>query len=113
MATINWQVTDILADAKANKIRELNNKCEAVIVAGFTSSNGHTYRTNRDDQVNMIGQKDDLADGTVTVIPWKTEDVGYINHTRDEWFTVYSEADRKSTRLNSSHRCISYAVFCL
>src|SRR5437879_10217472 len=24
-----------------------------------------------------------------------------------------SVADRKSTRLNSSHRCISYAVFCL
>src|SRR6202011_3777301 len=24
-----------------------------------------------------------------------------------------AEADRKSTRLNSSHRCISYAVFCL
>src|SRR5437879_10137838 len=23
------------------------------------------------------------------------------------------EQDRKSTRLNSSHRCISYAVFCL
>src|SRR5437762_7827227 len=23
------------------------------------------------------------------------------------------ESDRKSTRLNSSHRCISYAVFCL
>src|SRR5437762_8022644 len=26
------------------------------------------------------------------------------------WF---SNRDRKSTRLNSSHRCISYAVFCL
>src|ERR1017187_1707684 len=26
---------------------------------------------------------------------------------------VYKEIDRKSTRLNSSHRCISYAVFCL
>src|SRR5437879_8013495 len=24
-----------------------------------------------------------------------------------------SSTDRKSTRLNSSHRCISYAVFCL
>src|SRR5437764_8149989 len=24
-----------------------------------------------------------------------------------------TEIDRKSTRLNSSHRCISYAVFCL
>src|SRR5436189_658277 len=23
------------------------------------------------------------------------------------------DSDRKSTRLNSSHRCISYAVFCL
>src|SRR5437762_11699225 len=26
---------------------------------------------------------------------------------------VTGRADRKSTRLNSSHRCISYAVFCL
>src|SRR5437879_11434717 len=26
---------------------------------------------------------------------------------------VVDLADRKSTRLNSSHRCISYAVFCL
>src|SRR5437762_8596730 len=25
----------------------------------------------------------------------------------------FDEGDRKSTRLNSSHRCISYAVFCL
>src|SRR5437764_10599867 len=26
---------------------------------------------------------------------------------------IYVKKDRKSTRLNSSHRCISYAVFCL
>src|SRR5437879_11568230 len=26
---------------------------------------------------------------------------------------VVAAVDRKSTRLNSSHRCISYAVFCL
>src|SRR5437879_7386799 len=26
---------------------------------------------------------------------------------------VQPDSDRKSTRLNSSHRCISYAVFCL
>src|SRR5256885_10034193 len=38
----------------------------------------------------------------------------------DEWFAVVRwtlnamiEADRKSTRLNSSHLVISYAVFCL
>src|ERR1017187_9203911 len=27
--------------------------------------------------------------------------------------TIRPTIDRKSTRLNSSHRCISYAVFCL
>src|SRR5437762_9657925 len=27
--------------------------------------------------------------------------------------TIHDGEDRKSTRLNSSHRCISYAVFCL
>src|SRR5437763_7210794 len=26
---------------------------------------------------------------------------------------TWMDTDRKSTRLNSSHRCISYAVFCL
>src|SRR5437879_7807582 len=26
---------------------------------------------------------------------------------------ILVDSDRKSTRLNSSHRCISYAVFCL
>src|SRR5437879_10008512 len=28
-------------------------------------------------------------------------------------FAATDPPDRKSTRLNSSHRCISYAVFCL
>src|SRR2546426_3191396 len=32
---------------------------------------------------------------------------------RSEWTVVLFEADRKSTRLNSSHLVISYAVFCL
>src|SRR5437764_3241794 len=31
------------------------------------------------------------------------------SYKRDGW----QRTDRKSTRLNSSHRCISYAVFCL
>src|SRR5437762_11315565 len=32
---------------------------------------------------------------------------------RDALLYLAEKADRKSTRLNSSHRCISYAVFCL
>jgi len=31
----------------------------------------------------------------------------------DDYEFLIAGKDRKSTRLNSSHRCISYAVFCL
>src|SRR2546430_5334663 len=31
----------------------------------------------------------------------------------DEWIIAQARPDRKSTRLNSSHSQISYAVFCL
>src|SRR5207253_10215998 len=36
-----------------------------------------------------------------------------ISHNWDELPTCSSASDRKSTRLNSSHVAISYAVFCL
>src|SRR5437879_12484252 len=32
---------------------------------------------------------------------------------KDPSYARLERVDRKSTRLNSSHRCISYAVFCL
>src|SRR5437764_10244132 len=34
-------------------------------------------------------------------------------HGRTQGERLRHRRDRKSTRLNSSHRCISYAVFCL
>src|SRR5258707_2891123 len=34
-------------------------------------------------------------------------------HTEDQFFSFRVFEDRKSTRLNSSHANISYAVFCL
>src|ERR1017187_1791166 len=37
--------------------------------------------------------------------------MGLKTSSRQDAFPYH--ADRKSTRLNSSHRCISYAVFCL
>src|SRR5436189_6213777 len=40
---------------------------------------------------------------------WLPRDSGVTNALR----AVTFYGDRKSTRLNSSHRCISYAVFCL
>src|SRR5436189_3404556 len=47
-------------------------------------------------------------------IPWRAKvdnGVAYVVGY-DGGENIYS-LDRKSTRLNSSHRCISYAVFCL
>src|SRR5207248_6063513 len=45
---------------------------------------------------------------------------GRVEHVRRAWNFIHVDdadgaglADRKSTRLNSSHRTISYAVFCL
>src|SRR5437762_5790002 len=34
-------------------------------------------------------------------------------HAVGDSYLLLVRPDRKSTRLNSSHRCISYAVFCL
>src|SRR5690606_39849554 len=40
--------------------------------------------------------------------------LGYLNLTDSRyWHMVHDGSDRKSTRLNSSHVKISYAVFCL
>src|SRR5207244_8161182 len=45
-------------------------------------------------------------------------DRGHVLHRRDQEVRLHAPqrpaaADRKSTRLNSSHQIISYAVFCL
>src|SRR5437762_593012 len=48
-----------------------------------------------------------LVAGAVGPLGVRIEPLGKI--AREE----ARESDRKSTRLNSSHRCISYAVFCL
>src|SRR5437879_7411105 len=42
----------------------------------------------------------------------RREPVLGVGHSLGGYLTALA-ADRKSTRLNSSHRCISYAVFCL
>lgn len=92
---------DELEDIRDSKISELNDLCEGKIVKGFLASNGHWYRTNRDDQTNMIGQKDELtADPSILTILWKTEDAGYVIHTREEWLQIYKEAfQHKKTQL--------------
>src|SRR5437762_5135070 len=60
--------------------------------------------------------------GDFVVVQGRVDELGRVEHeeilvpggdARDERGVVQDlERDRKSTRLNSSHRCSSYAVFC-
>lgn len=89
-----WQIKpeDILNYHKNLKISMQNEFCEIAIAAGFTSSNGHKYRTNTDDQINFLGKMIMLQmKPDITEVPWKTEDAGYIVHTKEDWLTVASE----------------------
>src|SRR5437762_5295190 len=45
--------------------------------------------------------------GSICALAWQS----IVQHAADT--ALWPHVDRKSTRLNSSHRCISYAVFCL
>lgn len=87
-------ITDeyVLDHHKNLRVEMMKQKCEEVILEGFTATNGNFYRTNRDDQINMIGQKDFLSEVPTDVVYWKTENLGYISHTVEEWLDIYKQA---------------------
>src|SRR3712207_9071582 len=44
---------------------------------------------------------------------WNNVSDAYLNYLNERISIIHKSGDRKSTRLNSSHANISYAVFCL
>src|SRR5256885_11050520 len=50
---------------------------------------------------------------TVLSVMWSDEPLLTIKYSLEFVLTIVVSLDRKSTRLNSSHLVISYAVFCL
>src|SRR3712207_9432338 len=56
------------------------------------------------------GAEDPAREGQALTVSWRLGDTEYLglNGGKQDW-----TLDRKSTRLNSSHANISYAVFCL
>lgn len=86
-----WQVRtdDILAHHKAIKLAMMNEFYEIAIAKGFIATNGHHYRSNGDDQINFLGKMlAILMNPNITEVQWKTEDIGYIVHTKEEWLQV-------------------------
>ncbi|HFK1434980.1 TPA: hypothetical protein ACGXNJ_005134 [Bacillus cereus] len=95
--TVLSHITDeyILNYHKKLKSAILSEKCDEVIVTGFKSTNGHTYRMKGDDQINFIGQAHELIffDKETETVLWLTEDADYVIHPREEWLNqVYREA---------------------
>jgi hypothetical protein len=71
---------------KQIKIDILSETCDDVIIRGFTSTNGNVYRLNRDDQMNMMGKMIQLQmDEAIETIKWRTDNMGYVDHEREEW----------------------------
>src|SRR5207248_9340086 len=79
----------------------------------------HSFPTRRSSDLAVVGG---VADCRYTQREnhsalWLSTDGGrwrvVCRHRRWIGDTFTAELDRKSTRLNSSHRTISYAVFCL
>ncbi|QEM43145.1 hypothetical protein CHOTACABRAS_91 [Bacillus phage Chotacabras] len=101
--TTMWQVRpeDILKYHKELKTSMMDEFSDVYIKLGFTSVNGHRYRLNDNDQINFLGKKDWLRDHPeIEEVPWKTEDSGYVVHTREDWMKVQSEAyTHKETQL--------------
>src|SRR5690625_7055113 len=63
----------------------------------------------------VISGKENIMTWLLTgyVLMWPVTVLGVLIAITRGFFRDLKEADRKSTRLNSSHVAISYAVFCL
>src|SRR5688500_19860020 len=72
----------------------------------------HSFPTRRSSDLRTRGRSSELRAEEVALGPCRI----FVRHAaaRGERRSAVAEArDRKSTRLNSSHLVISYAVFCL
>lgn len=108
---------EITPDALLQRHKDLKtdlfaDDCEEEIIGGFTSSNGHQYRLNRDDQLNMIGQYLQLqADSTITNVNWRTLDDGYVSLAKADWINqVYLEAFKHKDSVLTKYNTIKEQI---
>src|SRR5438034_9863439 len=69
----------------------------------------HSFPTRRSSDLTPFGETADAPGGSAVFF----SAAGAILHPVQDGAGGAEEQDRKSTRLNSSHTVISYAVFCL
>src|SRR3712207_8591191 len=71
------------------------------------------FRSNKAELVTAIAKRAEVPSATVDAVLAGLQEELVDAITRGEKVAVSGLLDRKSTRLNSSHANISYAVFCL
>src|SRR3712207_6884250 len=70
-------------------------------------------REDLHDLLDLLAALAQLRDGVDEADLALADELGHLRDDRDLLVEDVEDRDRKSTRLNSSHANISYAVFCL
>src|SRR5437879_11617616 len=101
--SLGWQPARAEGDSKElQAVAQALGKSKLSLLAGI--------RQASQGSAKAISAKFELEDGKLSLSVYTAEKGLAVPAEKN----VFQELrDRKSTRLNSSHRCISYAVFCL
>src|SRR5437762_11269783 len=89
------------------------SSCLFSLSCSRTHADLHSFPTRRSSDLFVTAARDDLGS------MFRGYEVGAVDYIVKPLIPEVLKSkisvfiDRKSTRLNSSHRCISYAVFCL
>src|SRR5690606_41815726 len=78
----------------------------------FNNAPHSLYNFVMEENIKLLDERADQLSDIHHINQWKKRQK-WIKHTLNEMIGPFPEKDRKSTRLNSSHVKISYAVFCL
>src|SRR5437762_5149627 len=73
----------------------------------------HSFPTRRSSDLDPAQEEAALLVAPPRIVLWRITLPQTLSFLAATGRSAAARRDRKSTRLNSSHRCISYAVFCL
>src|SRR5699024_11328545 len=102
----------VVLGGKADTLEEARTRLQEVIDDGSALEKFKVFLKNQGGDASMVDDLDKLPQAKYT-FEVEAEKSGFVEQIGSEAMGVASSIDRKSTRLNSSHVSISYAVFCL
>src|SRR3989449_620592 len=114
----DWTVAPIRPDLTDRRV-EITGPVERKMMINALNSGANVFMADFEDanaptwENNLTGQQNVRDAVTRTIAYTSPEGKRYALEAKTATLVVRPRGDRKSTRLNSSHGYISYAVFCL